>query len=255
MSFRTAFRKLVPWWLSEGEGGLVLYTLGVLKEWAADRATLGNLYGFPEHCPDDALVVHGRERRMRRGINESSVTYARRLLTWRQAHKVRGSAFGMLRQIRQHLGVPIRVRTVDQSGNWYTIEADGSETYQWALGNWNWDGTPGTEWAKFWVVIYSTGPQAPWRKARALGSGHTLGEPGATIGTTATPSQVDAIRVVIEENKPAHAHLVEAIIAFDDALFDPSSPEPDGTWGQYSANIGGAQTATRHDDARYWRWK
>ena len=39
------------------------------------------------------------------------------------------------------------------------------------------------------------------------------------------------------------------------AGFDPTAPEPDGTWGNYSQNVAGVYRRTRSDNARYWHWK
>jgi len=253
-TFRTAFKKLVPWWLSTGEGGLVLHTMGIIKDAFVDRAYYGSLYRLPEYAPSDALALIGQARRMRRGAGESDAAYARRLTQWRQFHLTNGNPFSLLRQIRQYAG-DVRVRTVDASGNWYTIDVGGAHSYQWGLENWLWDNAPvmpEEEWARFWVIIYSTGASAPWRKQRPIGTG-VFGESGVTIGTTATPADVAAIRAIVAD-VVAHANVDTVIIAFDDSTFDPTAPEPDGDWGSYATNISGVQTRTRESTARYWDW-
>ena len=43
------------------------------------------------------------------------------------------------------------------------------------------------------------------------------------------------------------------IVAFDDASFDPTAPEPDGTWEYFGTDNAGAYEIARLTSARYWK--
>lgn len=261
--FRSVFYKLAPSWLTTGDGERVLFSLGVLLDGFVERARLGLLARWPEYDPPaDALAAMGRDRGIIRGINESADAYAVRLIPWLDAHKKRGTAFELIRQIRAYLGGNITVRTVDERGNWYTIDADGVQSYVLDAGNWDWDGsTPPTKRGRFWVIIYP-----PDTAAAVFKVGPTWGDPslwggawgtaGYTWGSTATPDQVQSVRAIVREWKPAGTRCSHIILAFDPASFDPAgapgAPLPDGTWGKASKVSGGTYVPARLTTARYW---
>lgn len=262
--FRSVFYKLAPSWLTTGDGERVLWSLGVMLDASVERVRLGLLARWPEYNPPaDALAAMGRDRGILRGINESSTAYAARLIPWLDAHKKRGTAFELIRQIRAYLGGNIMVRTVDERGNWHTIDAAGVKSYRLNAGNWDWDGsTPPTKRGRFWVIIYP-----PDTAAGVFKVGPTWGDPslwggawgtsGYTWGTTATPEQVQSVRSIVREWKPAGTRCSHIIVAFDETSFDPmgapGAPLPDGTWGNASKISGGAYVPARLTTARYWR--
>jgi len=256
-SYMTAFRRLVPRWLIEGEGERILFALGTVKQALAESARLRVRARFPSTAPPDALPAIGRDRRMARGLRETDAEYAARLPTWLDAHRTAGNPFRLLAELTTHIGVLMRMRTVDNRGNWYTREADGTESQLLAQGNWNWDDDP-AKWSRFWVLLYP--PPSLWTvTAEDIGDpglwGGAIGPSGRryTIGTTATPAEVSAVRGVVREWKPAGTRCVNIILAFDPDSFDPvdATPGPDGTWGRWG--IGDDPRArARLDTARYW---
>ena len=256
--FRRAFYKLAPSWLTSGEGELVWYSLGVMMDAFAERARQGLLARFPEYAPADALPLMSRDRRIIRGRNESDEAFAARVLTWLDDHRTRGNPFALMRQIRAYCGVPMRTRTVDCRGNWYTIEADGTTSVALQRGNWDWDGEGDARWSRFWVVLYP--PSTLWTAGPNWGDvdlwGGAWGTDGYTWGTTATPDDVASVRAIVRDWKPAGTRCERIIIAFDDTKFDPTSsgvpPMPDGTWGTNAKLVGGVWVSTREPSARYW---
>lgn len=218
--FRRVFKWLVPSWLGGGaepnqgdasDGYLHLYSLGVMQDAFIERAYQGIKARFPQTSGAlGALAAIARDRRIPRGVGESDAVFAARLIGWRhpRGHRTRGNAFALLRQLRAYLNAAAMVRTVDVRGNWYTIEADGTEVYEWGTGTWEWDWvSPPTGWSRFWVILYTD--TSAW-----------------------TAANTTAVQRIIDDWKPAHATLNTLIVASDSDPdpFSPSAPEPDGTW-------------------------
>ncbi len=253
-NFRGLWRRLVPSWLNSGEGELVGYTLMWLNDISLERIYLGHLARFPQNgpngetAPTDALAALGRDRGVIRGIDETDASYAYRLTQWLVDARTRGTAFTLMKQLAAYCdwdgskGCSFRV--VDSRGNWYSRSATGVETSSLDTGNWNWDGEEATRWARFYAIVY---PGTRWVEGPDWGDS-TWGATNETWGTTATPEHVATMKEIVADGKPAGTNGA-IIIAFDDASFDPTSPEPDGTWGRpyYGADAPPSRLAT----ARY----
>jgi hypothetical protein len=256
--FRRAFFRLVPSWLYNGEGGLVNYSLGVLKDMFMLRLDQGVRARFPTMAPPSALAPLGRDRGIVRGINEPAAAYAARLIRWLDDHSTRGNPYSLMRQLQAYLQAAVRIRTVDARGNWYTLEADGTQSAVLNAGNWEWDTADSTLWSRFWVIIYPTATGEPWSVALNIGDSElwitgNVGTPTQTVGTTATIEQVANVRAIIRSWKPAGTICEWVIVAFDSASFDPTTPEPDATWLNWGKLVDGAQRSSRLTTARYWK--
>jgi hypothetical protein len=264
ITFRTIRERLTAYWVVSGEGELVGYSLDIVKDAFVERLRLGHLARFPENGPngetsaDDALAALGRDRGLIRGIGEVSTTYARRLKSWIDDRKRQGNPFELMKQLAAYCGPLPAFRTVDQRGNWYSRAANGTESFSLNTGNWDWDGLDLSHWSRFWVIIYpnglwTTSPDnygdsgAIWNHGVVVGDGVYR-----TWGTSATPNEVTNVRAIIDEWKPAGTRCVNIIIAFDNASFNPSTPEPDGLWGNWSKVVGGVRVPSRLSTARYW---
>lgn len=250
--FRFAYQKLMPSWLTSGEGELVGYSTRLVIDADAQRAAEAASARMPEQGPNGALLYHGRDRKLVRGIDELAASYAARLVGWLDAHKTRGNPFALGRQLQAYCNAAVRVRTVDQRGNWFTVDRDGSESYVLDTGNWNWDTAyTDADWGRFWVIIYPTTDGEPWDVGPRWGDADAVYSSSRTWGTTATPGQVAAVRQIVRDWKPAGTRCETIIIAFDDASFDPTAPEPDGDWLQWG--VGDPRDKNRLDTARYWK--
>lgn len=253
--FREWRAKFTPSWLQTGEGGLLGEALDWMKDAFIERMFASLLVRFPDAAPEDALAAMGRDRRVFGSINPDD-DYRARLKTWLDDRKFTGSAFELIRAISTYTGPIPRIRTVDARGNWYTREfvslTDYTDTYQIDEGNWDWDGITGRR-SRFWVIIY---PGTLWEEevgSLEVDSDEEL-DPytESTLGTTATAEHVAMVRAIVADQKPDGTRCMGIIIALDDASFDPTAPEPDGTWGGFSVNDAGTQVAGRLDTARYW---
>jgi hypothetical protein len=265
--FRTGFKLRLPSWLRNGQGQQLWYSLGSVIDAAAQRMLDAYRARLPGWAPLDAYPYLQQDRRIRRGINEPRGTskprtgYIGRVIGWLDAALVRGNAFACLEQVRSYMGGDgIRVRWVDASGNWYTIDRDGTKSYKLDTGNWHWDQVPNPpHWSRFWIIIYpryleESDTFEPWDKPPPLDGG--LYFDGSWVwGTDADPEAVDGLRKLVEEEKPAGRRQEYLIYYFynddgpDPDAFDPDNPAPDGTW--WSWGTGEPFDQNRDPDAAY----
>lgn len=260
--FRWSFKSLLPSWLREGEGEALWYSIGWILDAGMDRMYRGLLARFPTFAPPDAYPYFEQDRKIRRGIDEPAEGYIARLHRWLDAARIRGNAFAMLEQIRSYMGGDgIRVRSVDASGNWYTIDRDGSYSYLLAQGNWQWDGVPNPpNWARFWIIIYprkvvlpdTTVVYEPWDLPPRL-DGDLYFDGSWAWGSDGNPEDIETLRKIVEDEKPAGTRQEWIVYYyFDDAdpdAFDPLGPAPDGTWHQWG--IGEPYDLNRAIEAAY----
>jgi|GEM_PF-2869342 len=101
-TFRDTLREKCPPWLRQGTAEKVLYSIGVLIDGFADALTAGLKMRFPGYYSAESLPHIGRERRIRRGRNESDAVYAPRLIRWLADHQRRGGPYALLAQLHAH---------------------------------------------------------------------------------------------------------------------------------------------------------
>jgi len=255
-TFRSLRKKLAPSWLNTGEGELVGYSIDLILDAFLTRVFLGLMIGYPqwgpngETAPDDALQKMGVDRRIIRGIDETSASYALRLRQFLTDWRTAGSAYTMMKQLAAYCDSAglhgCSFRTVDNSGNWYSRSSAGVETASLAQSNWDWDGYT-SKWSRFWVVIY---PGTLW-SAEGQWDGGTWDEPSLVWGSTAQQDHAASLLHIVSEWKPQGTR-GNIILAFDANSFDPSTPEPDGTWGKHYKYSGGDAVESRLTTARYF---
>ena len=254
MSFFEAYQRLAPRWLTTGDGGTVLASLALMADDYAARAKLGLLARFPQYAPDDtSLGALGRDRRIVRGIGESATAYSARLVRALDDLATRGNPYALLGQVQAFLGQPCVVRTVDRRGNWYSLDETGARFGFPGLANWDWDAIPATPyWGRFWLIIYPVGGTLPWAETGLFGAAGAVAE-SDTLGTTATPGEVSALRNIIREWKPAGTTCEWIVVSYDDSEFTPGVPTAtDSLWHNWSKVVGGVRVASRFANARYF---
>jgi len=265
LGLRFLREKLAPSWLTDGEGGLVGYSLDVLGDAFIERVRLGLMARLPQNnpqgtktAPPDALLRMGRDRRVVRGLTDTDQVYAARLVSWLDGRGRTGNPWALLKRLSEYLGPGPAFRTVDVRGNWFSRDADGAESCLMKQANWDWDGDPdgASRWSRFWVIIY---PNGLFTEGPGWGDGDApnWGDPDTTWGSTATPEQVTTIRGLVKEWKPEGTRCINIILAFDPDSFDPTAAVDDtgmpaGLWEHWSRNVGGVQVPARLETARYW---
>lgn len=235
--FRTIWKWLVPGWLQAGQGELVLFVQGILKDAMAERMHQTARLRAPSLCPSDALELHGHSRGLPRAPFEPEAGYRARLLGWRypEGHRTRGTAGALLAQFQLALRGTHHV--VVDARNKRTIAGSGA-----ALpATWTWDTVPTSQWGRYWLVCRSIGTPWPsftdpgwlaaWGNLEAVlaGSGISSGELAAVVGLASnrrlgwTPAGVRAIYLTLY-------------------FAGQSFPTPDGSWDSW---------ASRSTDYRY----
>jgi hypothetical protein len=250
-------RFLAPRWQTEGDGEGIAFALGAVENGFAESLRLGILARLPQNdptglttAPDDALQAMGRDRKILQGIEETAVSYAARLLVWLDDHRARGTAFMMMKQLAGYLGAGFSFRIYDVAGNCYSRDVNGVQTYV-AATTWDWDGGS-DRWARFWVVVYPTGD---WTES-TLDWGDTSPKYGRNLaqwGVDIPREQIAGMRSIVTDWKPEGTRCVNIIVAFDPASFNPSAPEPDGTWRFAYKKSAGTVVNSRLTTARYLR--
>lgn len=245
--------------------------------------------GFGGFLSVDALPAIGRDRRLPRGFAESVAAYALRLRRWRSSWRRAATARGLLEQVRAMTAPSnVRLRLVSALGTWHTLEPDGTFRLQNRLGRgfvihpdgttaadtsvthpWDWDSLSPV-WSpelpqdpfRVWFILDAPAAAPLDDDEGVLGDGASFfGEPGMTVGTSATVPYIEQLRGVIEEWKPAGISVPYIIVSFDPGAFNPLTPGPypaagmpDGTWHNHGKVDGaGVRVATRFPSARYWQ--
>lgn len=261
----TLSRYLPPWLTARLATGQVrafkyIATAALLADGLMQNAYEGLQAGFPGLGTPEALPLLGRERCIRRGIHETDASYAARLVAWLDTWRGAGNPFAIMHAMRDLCtpSVP-KMRIVNDSGTWYTLNPDDSVEIRqtWGAINWNWDGNYPVLSTRFWPIIYSDA--GPWIEGPAWGSigAPHWGDPETTWGSSATPEEVTLLRAVVNDFKCAGDRCEKIIVAFDPTSFDPTAAPgspgmPDGTWGHWSKNVGGVQVPARLSTARYF---
>lgn len=252
------FRNLLkqgPAWLYAGDGGPLLYAIGVTLDAFVERLRLGLRSHFPRFAERDALLLLARDHNIIPAPGETDEHLAERIVRAVPDWKNAGGPYGMMRQLRAYLGHDIRIRVYNAAGSWFQVDVDGSTSAAVDTGEWDWDDLDyATNWSRFWVVLYSPGG-VPWSPEGAWGDGEAWGESESGWGSTMTPEEAEAIKVVIRQYKPAGSRCETAILTFD--LDNWQSPytdgETDGTQGGWHVMDGTVARASRPKHSRYFK--
>lgn len=249
--FRTAFYKLVPSWLSTGDGEAVLTAVTSIIDANVERFRQALIARFPSQAGPSALALTGNDRGIPRGRTEVDAHYVERLRGWRfpRGHRTRGSAFALLAQVSEYFG-GLTAFTRDDKGNLHERALDGQESFEYDIGfNWDFQGMAygGPKKSRFWLVLYPMPSTTikPWPKWSAAFGGGTATTWGAARAAGYTWGQqgllgddTRALKRLFRGTggadgavswKPAGTRAVYAVVLLE-PIGGPTSPEPDGTW-------------------------
>lgn len=263
--FRRLFYKLVPSWLSSGEGEKVLASMGAMKDMALERMRQGMIQRFPSYAGNDALRLIGKDRKIPRGRTEPRDHYVQRLKGWRfpTGHRTRGSAFGLLEQVSEYFG-GLLCYTRDDKGNLHKRTADGTESFSYGQ-TFNWDGqgkaSGGSLVSRFWLVLFPQ-PSIPsiqaWPELDAGPWGDSLDDNRTDNvildcqGVTTFDIQAlqDFFRRTLDGVvwKPAATRAMWAVVSMLDEADTPAIV-PDGTWDTWHGRF------LAPDVLRFWSLK
>ena len=253
--------------------GSLMYLCGLALDVLIDKMQQGILARMPGYGTPTALPIIGQDRGIVQGFAESSAAYSLRLAAWLDSWQRAGSPRAVLQQVLGYVGVTVRARTVDDSGNWNTYAPnDNPALYGPAaislspLGanNWNWDneGDPhpvgSNAWWRWWLVLYSTSTSgASWAGTEGTwGDGDVWGDATKSWGLGVPATLIGTIRSIVRQWKRAASWCRWMIVSLDDTLFDPNSEpdgvhDPNGGWGHWSVVTSGQYVPARPASARY----
>lgn len=151
-TFRDLIRQVSPGWLQIGTGEKVSYAIGVQVDAFGEALVAGLKSRFPNVYSSETLPLIGRERRIRRGLTESSASYATRLLRWLGDHRRRGGPHALLAQMREYLlPVTFPIHLIYQSGARYIMDESGNVTRDLLSA----PAVPVARWARWWLLMYT----------------------------------------------------------------------------------------------------
>jgi hypothetical protein len=251
-NLRHSLKSYTPRWLSDRlglqRGYSVLYTLAAVLDIMVEVQRQGEIAALPGVGTPTALPLIGFSRGIMRGFTEGDTSYEQRLVQWLDLWRTAGRPVGLLLAVLGlFLPTSLTVRTVDNSGNWYTYNIGANPlpfppgallpqrpSFVLNAGNWDWDGNTAAWW-RMWLIIY-IGPLG-WTVGPHWGDGGHWGDPGRLWGISGpNVGQLQALRVLLKQWKAAHTWIPNIILTANTARFDPTQPagggiNPDGTWG------------------------
>jgi hypothetical protein len=269
-SLRGTLAKYVPTWLGNVPGLRNLFSLlwtialqgDMLREWAWE----GQLAAYPGVGTPSALPYIGMSRGLVQGPNESNALFAKRLIAWLTTVQGMGSPVGLVLQVQAYLigqgslgaGAYPVVSYVDRAGNMTTANTDQSTTR--SIVSWDWDEIDGwtdnvghkpantvdSYWSDGWLLI-----QDPYTHYTGLTDPNWLaawnsGDQG--VDSMCPQAVATALASIVNTWKGAHVY-VRCIVWCP----SPTAFTPNGTYGNWSANVGGNQTGTRNGAYAYWQ--
>ena len=259
---RNALSSLVPNWLANrpslSVGFTTLYAIALVADCLLETAWQGFLAALPGVGDPSALPLIGQSRALLQGPLEPSASFAIRLQQWLANSRKLGAKATLAVQIQAFLtpasGPLPTIRIVDRSGNWVTVNPNGSIVFAVDTA-WNWDSVSNPErsgwWADHWIIVapstfatYGNTSDAAWIAGWGNYTGTALG-----IGHEVSRVYVDGILKLVHGVKGAHTWIVAIVWTSNAALFTPGAlglaGNPDGTWGYWSKNIAQVQVPAR----------
>jgi hypothetical protein len=283
-----AWYAYAPQWWRGHWGSRIGFSCVVPFDALLDAGGYAVLAGLPSRAPPDAYSWFGLDRQIARGPNETALGYVARLIQWLDIWRHAGSSTTVLLATLAYL-TPLapQVSTVSWPGSgtfpsWDTYFAGDvpfppgqsipTPPYHQNVqtGIWQWDTllvpyyAPFMWWRK-WLIIQSSGPQAPWSPPTAQwASGGSLttaivadatygkviectapASPGPNSfnwgdgtcwGWSGTTDQSTSLTAIVTEWKSAGCWYPWILVTYDPTWFQPANNNqgvdcPDGAWG------------------------
>lgn len=216
--FREYLAQLSPPFLAYPRGARLVGLMGLLFDALAEGAQLAtlsrSLYSRTFRA-EHALSLLGSERGLPRLPVESTESYRVRVAAAWRTWRLAGTEQGFREQ----------------------LDALGLTGYQ-ILANEDLDFDGHAEqWSRFFVVLAP--PGHAWRPDGMWGDGQVWGD-GGTWGSSASVAEVEAVRRVVRDMKPAHMR-AEILVLFDAGALESSSLQVVGTLAvTHNAGVTGA---------------
>jgi hypothetical protein len=228
LPFREGILRIVPDWLRGENGAAFLYSIGLQLDGLTDALVAGVQLRFPGRYSEESLPLLGRQRRIRRGPDETSEAYATRLNRWLDDHKFRGGPYALLEQLRAFWGDTFDAELVYYSGRRFSMAVGGSisrDDIEWTFD------ANAAKWARWWLFIHwpeSIAGDGAWDDPGTW-------DDGGVWDSTLTVQDVANLRSVPAEWNAQHA--IGEVVLLSDGLELWDYPqgtwdEPGGIWGE-----------------------
>jgi hypothetical protein len=206
---RDGVRTVVPWWASHERSrpGRLLWAIALHADALIDACVAGVEMRFPLLHSPESLSIIGRQRRIRRGPDETDEVYASRLARWWDDHRRRGGPYALLEQIRAYFAPSyFPVQLVYRSGRRFMMSAAGEITYDEIV--WDPDDVP-EKWARWWLFY-------EWPNVVAEdGTWDSPGtwDDGGVWDSSLTAAEIADLRAVPREWNAAHPYGTLVLLA------------------------------------------
>jgi len=224
--FRAKIMDYVPAWLRSGEAEKLLYTLGLHMDALSHQAAEAIRHRFPNLEGSESLKYLGYDRKIIRGRTETDAVYSSRMQGWRQAHRMRGNAISLLRQVHAHYAPNnFPVELVYHTGKRFSMDIAGDIVIDYLTTGVDWGATEPTKWAR-WYMFYH------WPVALPASNEWDafLWDDGTCWDCSLDSVEVSDIRQIPESWNAAHAN--GKII-----LLNPGEDYLDYTWGLWPNQV------------------
>jgi hypothetical protein len=236
--FRDQLITSAPRWLQRTNGYRLLFALGTIWDTLADDMLLAVKARYPGLLdPVHALPHIGRDRNMRRGLNETLDSYALRLKDHLDVNRKRGLGLLMLEQIKIMLDplafdawlIHNRGTQPAPTTTGIALKLDSSGVFTNYQENWNWDNSG--DMTRFWIVLSipdeSLLLDGLWGDAGDWGDGGFWGVEG-DVG-----SWMSAVQSIVADFTPAHMRCESIITLPSSEAAGFWAAPPDGDWDQW----------------------
>lgn len=222
LHFRDAPRRLTAWWLARPESttGKMLWAFGTMLDGLVEMQDAALRHRFPGLYSFESLPLLGRERRIRRGPNESAEVYASRLPRWLDDHRRRGGPYAMLEQVRAYWApVAFTVELIYRTGRRFTMEPGESIVLDDVPYDYDTQPTKHARWWLFYAWPDGVGDDGIWDDTGTWSD-------GGVWDSDLTPDDVENIRAIPTEWNNARCFGEVVLLSGDRELWD----YPIGTW-------------------------
>lgn len=174
-TFRDLARKVMPPWLQVGNAQKIFYAMTIQLDALVEALPASIKIRYPNLYSAESLPLIGRQRRIRRGPNESAESYGKRLRRWLDDHPRRGGPYALLEQLRAYfLPLKFPMHLIYRSGARYVMNEDGAVARD-VITTEHFD-----QWARWWLLLYSDDLEATDAELAAVPqewiAAHMLGE-------------------------------------------------------------------------------
>ncbi len=195
-------RRLPPWMRGPWQDKLATAIFGPFDMlWEGALEALKS--GFVQHCPDDAVEFHARERKLEPKEGETIAALRQRAYEAWTFWSTLGPSLNLIAAINFYIGFTAQLWGFTNSGSWYLGYTGGHS-----------DDDDTANWSRHFMVV-GLGSH-PWARP-VVGPGLVVG-PELLVGIDMTTTELSRIRRIYRKHRPAHMVGGDLYVLFDATL-------------------------------------